>query len=46
MDDVKATYTVNASSKPAWGTWTLRVEDSYPTETGHLDSWKLASWGL
>ncbi|QHC25378.1 M4 family metallopeptidase [Streptomyces sp. GS7] len=39
--DVKATYTVNASAKPARGTWKLRVRDVYPGDTGTLNGWKL-----
>ncbi|GGU44207.1 peptidase M4 [Streptomyces albospinus] len=39
--DVKATYTVNASAKPASGTWKLRVRDVYSGDTGTLNGWKL-----
>jgi hypothetical protein len=40
-NDVKATYTVNASTKAASGTWKLRVQDVYSGDTGYLNGWKL-----
>ncbi|MFK4147222.1 M4 family metallopeptidase [Streptomyces sp. NPDC004065] len=40
-DDVHATYTVNASSETANGTWKLRVQDVYTYDTGYIDGWKL-----
>ncbi|EFL35666.1 peptidase S8 and S53, partial [Streptomyces viridochromogenes DSM 40736] len=40
-DDVKTTYTVNASSESANGTWKLRVQDTAAQDTGTLNSWKL-----
>ncbi|KNE81862.1 MULTISPECIES: M4 family metallopeptidase [Streptomyces] len=40
-DDVSETYTVNASSESANGTWKLSVRDSYARDTGYIDSWKL-----
>ncbi|TJZ46087.1 peptidase M4 [Streptomyces piniterrae] len=40
-DNVKATYTVNASSKAASGTWKLRVKDVYAEDTGYINGWKL-----
>ncbi|MET9762475.1 S8 family serine peptidase [Streptomyces sp. NPDC006372] len=40
-DDVKTTYTVNASSESAGGTWKLRVQDTAAQDTGTLNSWKL-----
>ncbi|MFS4097360.1 M4 family metallopeptidase [Streptomyces sp. AF1A] len=40
-DNVKQTYTVNASAEPANGTWTLRVQDQATYDTGRLNSWKL-----
>jgi subtilisin family serine protease len=40
-DDVKETYTVNASSSPADGTWELRVTDVYYGDTGRLNGWTL-----
>ncbi|MEV5527429.1 S8 family peptidase [Streptomyces prunicolor] len=40
-DDVKATYTVDASSETANGTWKLRVQDTAAQDTGTLNSWKL-----
>jgi aminopeptidase S len=41
-DDVIATYTVDASSETANGTWLLRVQDVAAQDTGYIDSWKLA----
>ncbi|GAB3009103.1 S8 family serine peptidase [Saccharothrix stipae] len=40
-DDVVATYTVNASTEVANGTWRLRVQDVYSGDTGHVDAWNL-----
>ncbi|MET9390677.1 S8 family serine peptidase [Streptomyces sp. NPDC006624] len=40
-DDVRTTYTVNASSEVANGTWKLRVRDTAALDTGTLNSWKL-----
>ncbi len=40
-DNVNATYTVNASSVAAAGTWKLRVTDVYSGDTGYIDSWSL-----
>ncbi|OIJ88748.1 M4 family metallopeptidase [Streptomyces colonosanans] len=40
-DDVHETYTVNASSAPANGTWKLKVQDMYAGDTGYIDGWKL-----
>jgi len=40
-DNVNATYTVNASSETANGTWNLRVRDVYSQDTGRIDSWTL-----
>ncbi|MFG3256988.1 M4 family metallopeptidase [Streptomyces sp. NPDC048172] len=40
-DNVKATYTVNASSEKAAGTWKLRVTDVYSSDKGYINSWKL-----
>ncbi|GGV93686.1 peptidase M4 [Streptomyces gelaticus] len=40
-DDVKATYTVNASSEVANGTWKLKVQDVYSGDTGKINSFKL-----
>ncbi|BAU87830.1 thermolysin metallopeptidase [Streptomyces laurentii] len=40
-DDVLETYTVDASSQVANGTWRLRVRDAYRSDTGYLDGWKL-----
>ena len=40
-DNVITTYTVNASSEVANGTWKLQVRDVYSADTGFIDSWKL-----
>ncbi|MCZ7457871.1 M4 family metallopeptidase [Streptomyces sp. WMMC940] len=40
-DDVIATYTVNASSEVANGTWNLRVQDVARWDTGHISNVKL-----
>ncbi|WP_055712480.1 M4 family metallopeptidase [Streptomyces torulosus] len=40
-DDVIATYTVDASSETAAGTWKLRVQDVASLDTGYINSWKL-----
>ncbi len=40
-DDVLGTYTVNASSETANGTWKLRVFDRRTGETGYVDTWSL-----
>jgi Zn-dependent metalloprotease len=40
-DDVVATYTVDASSETAAGTWKLRVQDVASLDTGYINSWKL-----
>ncbi|WP_229703335.1 S8 family peptidase [Streptomyces albiflavescens] len=40
-DNVSATYTVDASSETANGTWKLRVQDVAAQDTGTLNSWKL-----
>lgn len=40
-DNVIATYTVNASSEVAGGTWKLRVQDVASQDTGYINSWKL-----
>jgi serine protease len=39
--NVVATYTVNASSEIAAGTWKLRVQDMYSGDTGYINSWNL-----
>ncbi|GGQ95563.1 M4 family metallopeptidase [Streptomyces flaveolus] len=39
--DVHETYTVNASSETANGTWKLRVQDLGPADTGYIDAWRL-----
>ncbi|MCZ7458192.1 S8 family peptidase [Streptomyces sp. WMMC940] len=40
-DDINTTYTVNASSEVANGTWKLRVSDNAWWDTGKIDSWGL-----
>jgi hypothetical protein len=40
-DNVKATYTVNASSVAANGTWKLKVQDVYSGDTGSINGWSL-----
>jgi len=39
--NVVATYSVDASSEVAAGTWKLRVQDVYSGDTGYIDSWNL-----
>ncbi|MER5757034.1 M4 family metallopeptidase [Streptomyces sp. NPDC002088] len=40
-DNVSTTYTVNASSEVANGTWKLKVQDQAAQDTGYINSWKL-----
>ncbi|MGD1220225.1 MULTISPECIES: M4 family metallopeptidase [Streptomyces] len=40
-DNVNATYTVNASSEVANGTWKLKVQDQAAQDVGYINSWKL-----
>ncbi|MFG2616622.1 S8 family serine peptidase [Streptomyces sp. NPDC048507] len=40
-DNINQTYTVNASSEVAAGTWKLRVNDNAAGDTGKIDSWSL-----
>jgi aminopeptidase S len=40
-DDLVATYTVNASSEVANGTWRLRVRDAASADTGTINAWSL-----
>ncbi|MER6127424.1 M4 family metallopeptidase [Streptomyces sp. NPDC001795] len=40
-DDVKETYTVNASSEQANGTWKLKVQDQAAQDVGTINGWKL-----
>ncbi|RBL84298.1 S8 family peptidase, partial [Streptomyces cavourensis] len=40
-DDIVTTYTVNASSVAANGTWKLRVTDNWTYDTGRINSWGL-----
>jgi subtilisin family serine protease len=40
-DNINTTYTVNASSEVANGTWKLRVTDNYTYDNGRINSWAL-----
>ncbi|MBD8526179.1 proprotein convertase P-domain-containing protein [Pseudomarimonas arenosa] len=40
-DNISQTYTVNASSEAANGTWRLRVRDRARRDTGYIDGWSL-----
>lgn len=40
-DNVQTTYTVNASSEVANGTWKLKVQDVASQDTGTINSFKL-----
>ncbi|MEV8091511.1 S8 family peptidase [Streptomyces nigra] len=40
-DNIDTTYTVDASSEAANGTWKLRVSDNARLDTGRIDSWAL-----
>ncbi|QXE35700.1 S8 family peptidase [Streptomyces sp. GMY02] len=40
-DNINTTYSVNASSEVANGTWKLRVSDNASADTGYIDSWAL-----
>ncbi|MER5833743.1 S8 family peptidase [Streptomyces sp. NPDC002130] len=40
-DNIDTTYTVNASSESANGTWKLRVSDNARSDTGRIDAWAL-----
>ncbi|MEU8523695.1 S8 family peptidase [Streptomyces sp. NPDC048577] len=40
-DNINTTYTVDASSEVANGTWKLRVSDNAYWDTGKIDSWAL-----
>ncbi|MFE9746538.1 S8 family serine peptidase [Saccharothrix saharensis] len=40
-DNISRSYTVNASSEAAAGTWKLRVRDQALFDTGYLNSWTL-----
>ncbi|MFG2328786.1 S8 family serine peptidase [Streptomyces sp. NPDC048604] len=40
-DNINTTYTVNASSEVANGTWKLRVTDNASIDVGKIDSWAL-----
>ncbi|WP_436502183.1 proprotein convertase P-domain-containing protein [Actinokineospora sp. HUAS TT18] len=40
-DNVIATYTVNASTEVANGTWRLKVQDVARYDTGYIDNFKL-----
>lgn len=40
-DNINQTYTVNASTETANGTWKLRVNDNANGDTGKIDAWNL-----
>jgi serine protease len=40
-DNIQQTFTVDASRVAANGTWQLWVRDTYPNDTGYIDSWGL-----
>ncbi|KUO04473.1 S8 family serine peptidase [Streptomyces caeruleatus] len=40
-DNIDTTYSVNASSEAANGTWKLRVSDNANYDTGRIDAWAL-----
>ncbi|KUO21799.1 S8 family peptidase [Streptomyces dysideae] len=40
-DNINTTYSVNASSEVANGTWRLRVSDNAALDTGRIDAWAL-----
>jgi serine protease len=40
-DNIIQTFTVNASSEAANGTWKLRVNDNANGDTGYLDKWSM-----
>src|SRR5690606_38538279 len=40
-DNIQETYTVNASSETANGTWNLRVQDQARYDTGYISGWKV-----
>ncbi|WP_408056798.1 M4 family metallopeptidase [Streptomyces huasconensis] len=40
-DNVKETYTVDASSEVANGAWKLKVQDKAAQDTGYINSWKV-----
>lgn len=40
-DNINTTYTANASSEAANGTWTLRVQDVAAIDVGRIDTWSL-----
>lgn len=40
-DNIVQSFTVNASSEVAAGTWKLRVADKASLDTGYINSWKL-----
>ncbi|WP_432194817.1 S8 family peptidase [Streptomyces sp. bgisy027] len=40
-DNIDTTYSVNASSEAANGTWKLRVSDNARLDTGRIDAWAL-----
>ncbi|MFE2561866.1 M4 family metallopeptidase [Streptomyces sp. NPDC059352] len=41
VDNLITTYTVNVSGEVANGTWKLKVQDAFSSDTGRINSWKL-----
>ncbi|MEU4691850.1 M4 family metallopeptidase [Actinoplanes sp. NPDC023714] len=40
-DNINTTYTVNVSGEAANGTWRLKAQDVYSTDTGYINTWTL-----
>jgi Zn-dependent metalloprotease/subtilisin-like proprotein convertase family protein len=40
-DNVSTTYTANLSSEAANGTWRLKAQDAYSSDTGYINTWTL-----
>ncbi|MFC7616421.1 proprotein convertase P-domain-containing protein [Actinokineospora soli] len=40
-DNVKTTYTLNLAAESPNGTWTLRAQDLYGGDWGHINAWTL-----
>ena len=40
-DSIETTWTIDASSETANGTWRLVADDDYNVDVGHIDSWVL-----
>ncbi len=41
--NVQATYPVDLSAEAAAGSWSLRLQDVYEEDSGHLDTWTLTA---